>query len=74
MATSKTGRFTVAGRGPFPVDMLRHDCAWPREGSDAAKLLTDEPREIVLLSDRLLHPTTGRWASFGWTVIREEIV
>ena len=29
---------TVRFRGEFPVDMLRHDCCWPKTGEDAAVL------------------------------------
>ena len=57
-------RYSVTGHGPFPVDKLRYDSAWPA-GSD---LLGNERvrRTVPLASYR--HPTEDRWSSFGWTV------
>lgn len=55
----------VTGRGPFPVDMLRHDMAWPATSEDAIKLLDIGPRTITLCG---LNQTPARWSSFGWKV------
>ena len=32
--------YWATGRREFPFDMLRHDCAWPASGDDAAKLVS----------------------------------
>ena len=69
--------FTVTGRGRFPVDMLRYDCAWP-QGPDDAALITESfsadtrqltPFCVTLTSDMKCGvPTVGRWTSFGCAV------
>lgn len=73
-------RFTVAGAGKFPLDMLRRDHCWPACETDAAIAsyeggLNGERR--VTLShgvDRYLwHPTYDRWASFGWDVVKHDM-
>jgi hypothetical protein len=60
--------YWVTGKGYFPLDMIRHDAAWPAASEDAAKLDSHWPenRAIRLFSYR--KPTVDRWASFGWTV------
>lgn len=65
--------YYVTGHGPFPIDMLRHDGAWPSTGEDAAKIewtFTDSGRmktkSIKLRSYR--KPTIDRWSSFNWSV------
>jgi hypothetical protein len=45
MATGKTVRFTVRGRGQFPFDMLRYDSCYPQSGIDAVHLDYDESTE-----------------------------
>ena len=72
---SRITSFKVIGKGPFPVDMLRYDQAWPRDGESAAAILTPvdraeraAQRELQLCTDRRNGPTFARWASFGWTV------
>lgn len=76
MARPRMIRFIVEGRGPFPLDMLRHDEAWPRTETDAniAQDAERERRSVTLLSGRVTGPTHGRWASFGWPVIGHEEV
>ena len=65
--------FTVEGRGPFPLDMLRYDCCWPRTGNDVSLVSNSvivrgiEGRRIALVSTR--KPTLDRWTSFGWNVL-----
>ena len=63
----------VAGRGRFPIDMLRHDCCFPASEVDAALVDSGYPgkREVRLFhrDDVRWRPTTGRWESFGWKVI-----
>jgi hypothetical protein len=64
--------YNVVGRGAFPFDMLRYDCAWPATSLDAGMLGPTVPdtsrswRTIRLYSCR--EPTVDRWRSFGWTV------
>lgn len=69
----KGATFTVAGRGAFPLDMLRYDCCWPMTGDDVTNLDgTIERREITLVSATPNSPTRGRWSSFGWPVIASQ--
>ncbi len=72
--------FTVRGKFPFPLDMLRHDVCWPKSSDDVVRI--DEslrqyeipssdragPWDITLQSKGTGVPTTGRWKSFGWEV------
>ena len=69
-------KFTVEGRGEFPLDMLRYDSAWPYTGSDVSKIEarhddgysdSTDRREVTLLSAHG-NLTAARWASFGWPV------
>jgi hypothetical protein len=73
--------FKVRGRGPFPIDMLRYDSAWPDQATDAAAIADSferrpyvqgqrtEPWEITLLSADRTAPTIGRWDSFNVKVL-----
>ena len=75
----KETRFTVKGRGGFPIDMLRYDSAYPARASDAADIqgsLGDDPGNPVSLANREVWeidlisalrnaPTVERWSSFG---------
>ncbi len=72
----------VAGRGEFPMDMLRYDMACPVRGEDAARLtsiigdsaLTGYHTGVSWENPIRLHvftpggPTFARWLSFGWSV------
>ena len=68
-------RFTVAGRGIFPADMLRHDHCWPVDGDmnrvtdPTVRLGQDKDTMVVLCAQSRRRITPARWASFGWTVI-----
>jgi hypothetical protein len=69
-------KFTVKGRGPFPVDMLRYDQCIPYQPDDTRKLeadATEETREVTLTIPKgaasIHYPTVGRWSSFGWNVL-----
>jgi hypothetical protein len=71
-------RFTVEGRGEFPLDMLRYDRCFPRTGEDADMMLRQpehlrSTRCVTLVAlardNRFWQPTEGRWLSFGWSVI-----
>lgn len=76
--------FTVEGRGQFPADMLRYDACWPyREAGDSSGItmsaeLNGEAyfakRQVTLITDNQHAPTVGRWQSFGWRVISQEVV
>ncbi len=62
--------YTVTGSGPFPLDMLRYDCSWPRYQDDVTAIPYHSKHTtqytISLLS--INKPTIARWASFGWRV------
>jgi hypothetical protein len=73
---NKTVHYTVAGRGRFPIDMLRYDGAYPLEGKDAAKIEQSfDPQgrkdlgryEVELVTHGC--PEEARWASFMWEVV-----
>jgi len=72
--------FTVSGKVPFPLDMLRYDACWPVTGEDAAEMEDSihrrrDPksglmirRRIKLTTSNESAPTVGRWESFLWEV------
>lgn len=62
-------RFTVNGRGVFPIDMLRHDRCWPLDNYAAVTDYNREPQTVTLFTDSVRTITPGRWRSFGWTVM-----
>ena len=79
MSSIKTDRFeyAVEGVGDFPLDMLRHDGAYPADQQSVAAIMAGlrwaasrkRSRELLvvrLVSDR--PPTSERWRSYGWTV------
>ena len=77
---SVTITFTVAGTGPFPIDMLRHDCCYPAEegDSDTIEYSFDSfadgkriKRKITLISHA--SPTVERWNDSGWSIIDGEV-
>lgn len=75
-------KFTVAGYGKFPIDMLRYSLATPASETDSNAIehnlevrtsrLAPGLQTITLRSVK--DPTAGpapsapRWKSFGWTV------
>jgi hypothetical protein len=81
LAAPATGRrpkiryeYWVTGKGSFPLDMLRYDCAWPASGDDAPKIngnLWPSTRSIRMRSYQ--EPTVERWSSFGWTCGTEKL-
>lgn len=77
-ARSRT-RFTVKGRYPFPMDMLRYDSCWPSTGESVAAIHNsitrqgDREQTVTLLTD-MVGITPDRWRSFGWTVTSQERV
>jgi hypothetical protein len=69
--------YTVEGVGDFPLDMLRHDCAYPADQESVEAIMAGlrwaasrkRSREMLvvrLVSDRA--PTSERWHAFGWAV------
>jgi hypothetical protein len=79
---AKRWEFTVVGGSQFPVDMLRYDACWPRDpesvGRITSSLSTRVPRarrelQVNLISN-VKRPTSGRWQSFGWYVVKSEEV
>jgi hypothetical protein len=70
--------YEVEGLGDFPLDMLRHDQAYPADEESVEAILSGlawaavkrkKVRSTVrvrLVSERA--PTVERWRSFGWTV------
>jgi len=67
--------FTVAGRGDFPVDMLRRSECHPVDGDSAARILGNDRREVTLRTENERLVLEDRWASFGWRVtsVRSDI-
>ena len=68
MKDPKFYRYTVTGRGYFPVDMLRYDCCWPRRGEDSSLLLVHGDKERTVEMMGVKPPTKDRWRSFVWSV------
>ena len=71
--------YTVEGLGDFPLDMLRHDRAYPADEESVAAIIAGlawaavrrrsrDRRLVRLVSER--EPTSERWRAFGWTVTR----
>lgn len=73
MAVPREKRFTVFGKFPFPLDMLRYDSCYPNAESDSAKIHTTfhkagELVEVELATRSTHAPSIGRWESFCWRV------
>lgn len=76
MALKHYWKYTVEGRWPFPVDMLRRDRAVGASPEDAKAIVDlsgavpeekDERKAVIcILSEE--RPTKARWKSFGWIV------
>ena len=69
--------YAVEGAGDFPLDMLRHDGAYPADEESVAAILAglrwaaSRKRSRQMLLVRLVShraPTSERWRAFGWTV------
>lgn len=68
--------FTMMGKRPFPIDMLRYDRCTPKHEADSnaiershSRQGTDEVFTVTLVSDKpakVWSPTTGRWRSMGY--------
>ena len=68
--------FTVEGTGEFPFDMLRYDRAACRQEIDTHIMLSRHLRQVELIMFSLTKdgPTIDRWESFGWKVLKQEII
>jgi len=67
----KLHSYKVKGRGAFPTDMLRYDCAWAQSQEDVIHIDVtgrDATERTVSLTS-IQQPTIGRWNSFGWRVL-----
>ena len=58
-------RFSVTGRGTFPVDMLRYDRCFP-VGTGQEAIQSEYLSETTKVILEGAHCTVGRWLSFGW--------
>jgi len=76
---NKRHEYTVTGRYPFPVDMLRYDSAYPANPTAVSRINegvtspgVGKPfRDREVLSIRLAShrpPTEDRWNTFGWYI------
>ena len=61
----------VCGTGPFPLDMLRYDQAWPATGEDAA-IIGRSHQEIGVRWAVAVYKVTQRRADPAWTLRRRE--
>ena len=63
--------FVVEGTGALPFDMLRYDSAFPMTERDALAASAKPLRRIAITSRKVgdALPSSGRWQSFGWTVV-----
>lgn len=69
-------QYKVRGRGPFPIDMLRHDQAWPVSPDDSAKISIGIEHDAAydwrtIFLNGVARPSVARWKSFTWEVIAE---
>lgn len=70
-------KFTVVGKMPFPIDMLRHDSCYPRDTVSANNItasISNEEENVVykVTLTGSSYPTARRWQSFSWDVIDVE--
>ena len=59
--------YAVQGDGPFPVQLLKTNKAWPRSDEDYRLMLEPRFRSFELESD--LKPDHDLWKHHGWLVI-----
>lgn len=79
MAKQARQVITVYGNLAFPTDMLRYDCAFPRTENDSRRIDasmfgTAGFQEIEVVSDDPNAPNRDRWYSFGWKVIKVDVL
>lgn len=84
--SSEDFHYTVKGRWPFPLDMLRRDrsvAASPEDqehidflsspcAPDRDAIRTRRVINLVILGAGRWRPNTARWRSFGWDVPDDE--
>ena len=66
--------YTVEGIGQFPVDMLRHDQAYPVDMEGVENITNLDGlrcKRRVRLCGTL--GTGARWQSFGWAIVDENV-
>ncbi|MBI2405420.1 hypothetical protein HYV22_04595 [Candidatus Gottesmanbacteria bacterium] len=76
-----TQEFSVQPRGEFvfefPLDMLRYDYCWPATSDDVLKIASPSIGCVIGLRRSVAYktdfPTSGRWESFGWTVVLDSV-
>lgn len=80
MARTLIYTYQVTGRLGFPIDMLRHDQAFPNGSDDAiaisfwASLMSKGSAKTPIINlCGLCEPTEGRWESFGWRIISDSV-
>jgi hypothetical protein len=70
--------WTVEGALSFPVDMLRYDGCFPADETQSHiinRTMDGSTGKVQVKvaryrrSDMTLHPTVGRWNSFGWQYV-----
>ena len=61
-------RYTVTGKGEFPVDMLRRNRCYPTDTMSACNMFSTETkkRSVALESDE--SPKIKYWNSYQWKV------
>jgi hypothetical protein len=75
--------FRVRGSGEFPFDMLRYDCCYPINETEARRMSwaecdSSEVRTVELrrkackLRCDAENITPARWQSFGWRVLQHD--
>ncbi len=77
--------YTVSGRGPFPIDMLRYAVSWPADEADARAIeesleQADNTDPFVIRLTKYHRDATpqlcdDRWESkFKWKVLRNNTI
>lgn len=69
----------VAGKGDFPIDMLRYDACCPKTENDSHEIERQDyttTRVITLrrFAKNTMCATHARWQSFGWRVVAERVI
>lgn len=67
----------------FPIDMLRYDCCYPRNGEDSARIISATSPilnrrgkvrvSVMTVANKGWKPTVARWRSFGWRVVEHRV-
>lgn len=62
-------RYTVTGRGAFPVDLLRQGIAWPARASDSRQICTVDGIERVVELQGMRAPNFRKWLASSWRIV-----